>query len=278
MTVTETIPLLQSDVRILFLELSKRLICLKIKVACTYFYFMIHMYHSSLSDLCLHCNMVMSAPTIDEIELEMDGCIECLNTCNLKQCIYVFIIDRNEVEVLTPGQSDEQRVLLLRDLMQMYGSDVLHVVYGYVHDRHQAEDISQEVFIKVYDHLHTFRQDSSYRTWILRIAINTAKDFLRKKARRPEEFNDVPHAAADGTVEGHVLQQLESQELWEAVSKLPITYREVVWLHYGKDLSMDEITNLLGLSLSAVKTRLYRGREMLRKTWEGSVDRESSGR
>ncbi|MCI0183712.1 MAG: sigma-70 family RNA polymerase sigma factor [Acidibacillus sp.] len=179
---------------------------------------------------------------------------------------------------MTPGYSDEERMLLLRELMQTYGLDVLHVVYGYVHDHHQAEDISQEVFIKVFDHLDTFRQDSSYRTWILRIAINTAKDFLRKKARRPEEFNDFPQVATQHTVEGDVLQDVQRQELWEAVSHLPMIYQEVVWLHYGKDLSMDEISKVLDISLSAVKTRLYRGRGILRQTWEGAVDRESSGR
>ena len=55
-------------------------------------------------------------------------------------------------------------------------------------------------------------------------------------------------------------------------------YREVVWLYYGKDLSLDEITQVIGVSMSAVKTRLYRGREMLRQTWEGTFDRESSER
>ncbi|PWI56672.1 hypothetical protein BM613_12535 [Sulfoacidibacillus thermotolerans] len=162
--------------------------------------------------------------------------------------------------------------------MQAYGQDVLHVVYGYVHDRHQAEDISQEVFLKVYDHLDSFRHDSSYRTWILRIAVNTAKDFLRKKARRPEEFDHLLNVAADGSVEGQVLYQIQSRALWTAVAKLPMIYREVVWLYYGKDLSLDEITQVIGVSMSAVKTRLYRGREMLRQTWEGTFDRESSER
>ncbi|MCY0870294.1 MAG: sigma-70 family RNA polymerase sigma factor, partial [Firmicutes bacterium] len=79
-------------------------------------------------------------------------------------------------------ESEVDRAQLLRELMEAHGNDVVRTVYLYVRDRHAAEDIAQDVFVKVYDHLDTFRRDSSYRTWILRIAANAAKDYLRAAA------------------------------------------------------------------------------------------------
>ncbi|MHB1626978.1 MAG: sigma-70 family RNA polymerase sigma factor [Bacilli bacterium] len=180
---------------------------------------------------------------------------------------------------MASAQSDEKRFELLRELMEAYSRDVFRVVYGYVHNKHTAEDISQDVFLKVYDHMESFRQESSYKTWILRIAANCAKDFLRASARRAvTAMDDMSHLQSDGSVEQAVMAAAQGSALWQAVQGLPDTYREVIWLYYAQDLSVEEIAQVTELSQPAIKTRLFRGRELLRTVWEGSGERESTGR
>ena len=159
--------------------------------------------------------------------------------------------------------------MLLRELMEAHGNDVLRVVYGYIKDRHAAEDIAQEVFVKVYDHLDSFRRDSSYRTWIMRIAINRAKDYLRSAARRSVPVEDLSHLPGGDTPEMAVLRRQSGDALWRAVLDLPEIYREAVWLFYAQGLSIEEIATVTQVTVSSVKTRLHRGRELLRRAWEG---------
>jgi len=162
---------------------------------------------------------------------------------------------------------DEARVSLLRELMDAHGNDVLRVVYGIVHDRHTAEDLSQDVFVKVYDHLHEFRQESSYKTWILRIAVNRAKDYLRSSARRSVPVEDLTYIAGEKSAEQTAILHLQQGEIWDAVRALPDVYRETMWLYYSQELPIDEIATITGASMSSVKTRLHRGRELLRRAW-----------
>lgn len=170
---------------------------------------------------------------------------------------------------MSPNLGGEDRVALLRELMEAHGRDVLRMVFSYVRDRHIAEDLSQEVFVKVYGHLDTFRQESSYRTWILRIASNTAKDYLRSSARRVPTVEGFERAAEEGSAEDRAMERQTGRALWDAVLGLPAMYREAIWLFYAQDLSIEEIANVTQSSVSAVKTRLHRGRELLRKAWEG---------
>ncbi|MCY0876280.1 MAG: sigma-70 family RNA polymerase sigma factor [Firmicutes bacterium] len=171
------------------------------------------------------------------------------------------------IYLLVRHDSDEARVNLLRELMDAHGNDVLRVVYGIVRDRQIAEDLSQEVFVKVYDHLPEFRQESSYKTWILRIAVNRAKDYLRSAARRSVPVDDLTYLTQDETAEQAALAHLDQQDLWKAVLALPDTYRETMWLYYSQELQVDEIASVIGVSVSSVKTRLHRGRELLRRAW-----------
>lgn len=180
---------------------------------------------------------------------------------------------------MASAQSDERRFELLRELMEAYSRDVFYVVYGYVRDKHTAEDISQDVFLKIYDHLESFRQESSYKTWILRIAANCAKDFLRSSARKTTVvMDDLSHLPGDASTERTVVAKEQEHALWQAVQGLPDNYREVIWLYYAQDFTVEEISHVTSLSQGAVKTRLHRGRELLRTVWEGSGERESTGR
>ncbi len=179
---------------------------------------------------------------------------------------------------MSRDHDDNWRVSLLRELMDAYGHDVIRLVFGYVRDRHLAEDISQEVFVKVYDHLETFRQESSYKTWILRIAANRAKDYLRSSARRTVPVDDLSHIAEDRSVEQNVIAKDENAYLWQMVSSLPDKYRETILLFYGHEMSIDEIAFVTEVSPASVKTRLHRGRELLRRNFGRGETDEPSGR
>jgi RNA polymerase sigma-70 factor (ECF subfamily) len=180
--------------------------------------------------------------------------------------------------IVLSRESEVDRAQLLRELMEAHGNDVVRTVYLYVRDRHAAEDIAQDVFVKVYDHLDTFRRDSSYRTWILRIAANAAKDYLRGAARRTIPVEDVAATSTAPSVEQTLIGRARDRALWQAVMALPDRYRESVWLYYAQDLTVEEIAQVTKSTVSSVKTRLHRGRELLRRTWEGGEADESAGR
>ena len=116
---------------------------------------------------------------------------------------------------MAPAKRDD-RTELLRELMEAYSQDVFHVVLGYVKDRHVAEDLAQDVFIKVYDHMDSFRQESSYKTWIMKIAVNRAKDFLRSAARKMMVVDDFSQLSSEYSLEHAVIGKLRDERLWKA--------------------------------------------------------------
>ena len=168
------------------------------------------------------------------------------------------------------NQEPEDRMQVLRALMEAHGHDVLRVLYSYVKDKHIAEDLSQEVFIKVYDHLDTFRKESSYKTWVLRIAMNRAKDYLRSQASKLMPVEDLTYLPDSKTPEQIVVTKEEDAYLWRSVLSLPEIYRETLFLFYEQELSIDEIATITQMTTATVKTRLHRGRAMLRDALKGS--------
>jgi len=173
------------------------------------------------------------------------------------------------VNDLTARPDDDERVSLLQELMTAYGNDVLRVIYGIVRDRHTAEDLSQDVFVKVFDHLPEFRRESSHKTWMLRIAVNCAKDYLRSAVRRSVPVDDLSYIGGVDSAEQVAMAGMQQLDLWDAVLALPDMYRETLWLYYSEEMTVEEIAAVMGASASSVKTRLFRGRELLRRTWGG---------
>ena len=154
-------------------------------------------------------------------------------------------------------------------LMGHYEPYVLGLLWRITGDRTTAEDLCQESFLKVLKGLRSFRFQSSLKTWLFRIAHNTATDFLRN--RRPESDTDdgadlealpaLPGAAdpARALEESQVRSALH-----RAVQALPRHQREVIHLFYWDELSVDEIARAMGMPEGTVKTNLFRGRQALR--------------
>jgi RNA polymerase sigma-70 factor, ECF subfamily len=164
----------------------------------------------------------------------------------------------------------------LHEIMKTYGDDVLRLAYVYVKDMELAKDMSQDVFVKCFEKYHEFRHESSYKTWVLRIAANHCKDYLRSgyyKYIRVQKFASKLIKSKDKTPEEAFLLQSQMDEITECVLRLPRKYREVIILFYFQDLSIKEIGSLLEKNENTIKTRLRTARNLfgkLYKTNEGS--------
>jgi RNA polymerase sigma-70 factor (ECF subfamily) len=179
--------------------------------------------------------------------------------------------------VITTLVSDVQassKTEILEQLMRDYGTRVMHLAYFYVKDRYLAEDIAQEVFIKAYRNLDSFRGDSSAYTWLYRITVNACRDKTRSAWWRRLVPTDDQRVLADGMVSGEpapeeaALGTLDREELMDVVMKLPEHYREVVVLFYYEDMSTAQIAEVTGQNESTVKTRLFRARQQLKALLE----------
>lgn len=135
---------------------------------------------------------------------------------------------------------------------------VFRVAYSYVKNCTDAEDITQEVFLKLYRSKESFADGKSVKAWLIRVTSNTAKNWLSSAwiKRKIPLTEDIP------------LKDEKDYELLEALNRLNKNYRAAIYLHYYEGYSVAEISSLLGISESNVKARLKRGRDKLRSILE----------
>jgi len=150
-------------------------------------------------------------------------------------------------------------------LVKKYQNRILNIVYSILGQDRESEDITQEVFIKVYKNLGSFKANSQFSTWLYRIAVNTTYDLLRKRKHFIIK-NNVPEALeikADKPQDILIKREKEEQ-IRKALEKLPFKYRLAVILKDIDGLPYIEIAKVLGCSIGTVESRLYRGRQLLR--------------
>jgi len=176
------------------------------------------------------------------------------------------------MEAMSEHEMSFSKESLLESLIEDYGTELKRVAFLYVKDQALAEDIIQEVFISCYHHLDSFRQESSYKTWLMRITINKSKDALKRWSFRNfiSKAEIEPEVLEQNTPESATVTGMEKKELIQEVLKLPIKLREVIILFYYKDLSVEEISAILQLNENTIKTRLFRAREKLKLKLERS--------
>ena len=172
----------------------------------------------------------------------------------------------NQLAVTDEMMLDE-REQIIDQLMREYSDDILHLVYTYVKNRTIAEDLAQEIFIKCYEKLNQFNQQSTIKTWLYRIASNHCKDYLRSWHYRKitlsnKVFDHIPSKSKQ--MEEEVIKQSEENRLTNAVMNLPLKYREVVFLHYYEEMSLKEISKITSVNINTLKTRLKRAKELLK--------------
>ena len=151
-------------------------------------------------------------------------------------------------------------------LIEDYGQEVYRIAYFYIKDRQLAEDVFQEVFYKVMKNYHKFQHQSSEKTWLTRITINTCKDLLRTNwIKRVTTFSTWQEPQSDYEAPFDIEKQEEYQELYQMIQKLPTKYKDVILLFYYKELSYEEISQILGIPEGTVRSRLARARTKLKK-------------
>lgn len=163
-----------------------------------------------------------------------------------------------------------------KQLVDTFQEKVLNTCLGFVPNRHDAEDIVQEVFIEVFRSIHQFRGDSKLSTWIYRITTTKCLEHIRSKKRlkRQAFFKSLiglsDHAdriaAFDFDHPGVLLENKErTEKLFEAIDKLPDNQRVAFTLHKIEGLSYKEITQIMELSLSSIESLMFRAKKNLKK-------------
>jgi RNA polymerase sigma-70 factor, ECF subfamily len=149
-------------------------------------------------------------------------------------------------------------------LVERYQRDVYRLCYRYVNNHQDANDMAQDVFLKAYRAIGRFRGDSSFSTWLYRIAVNTCLNFKAARRLPQDELSD--QIADRGASAAERLHQAErSAEVRRAVSRLPEKQRATLILKIYQDLTHEEVAGILGSSVGTVKANLFHALANLKK-------------
>lgn len=158
-------------------------------------------------------------------------------------------------------------------LVMKYQQRIVHVITGFVHDPVEALDVAQEAFIKAYRALPNFRGDSAFYTWLYRIAINTSKNYLTARARRPPasdvdamdatNYYDAPELKEFETPETSMMQSDLEQAIHQAIERLPEDTATAIKLREFEGMSYEEIAEVMECPIGTVRSRIFRAREAI---------------
>jgi len=164
------------------------------------------------------------------------------------------------------------------DIVRTMQQNVFNVAMGVLSNQQEAEDMTQEVFVRVWRSLPTFRGDSAFGTWLYRITVNACLNRQRKLGARLRRTDDaellarLPSAAPDP--QDVAIQRERRERVWSLVEELPDKYRLVIILFYQQQLSYREISEVLSLPLGTVKAHLNRARTSLARRLRQQSEQE----
>ncbi len=203
-------------------------------------------------------------------------------------------MDDNEMERI--HQCQQGNLQAFEEIVELYEKKIYNLAYRMMGNHEDANDMTQEAFIRAYQALDTFRGDARFSTWLYRIATNVCLDELRKKSRRRTESLDQPIYTDDGAVSREIpdwstnpdeaLSKHQIQEMvWKGIQMLPDDQKNVLILRDIQGHSYEEIADITQVSLGTVKSRLNRARLALKDIMEfdrelfffGSVKRDEGG-
>ena len=158
-------------------------------------------------------------------------------------------------------------------LVRKYQFKIIKLISRYVHDPSESLDVAQEAFIKAYRALPGFRGESAFYTWLYRIAINTAKNYLVAQARRPPG-SDIDAQEAEQYEGQSLLKEFETPEhlllkdeieatVFRAIDELPEDLRTAITLRELEGMSYEEIAQTMGCPIGTVRSRIFRARESI---------------
>jgi RNA polymerase sigma-70 factor (ECF subfamily) len=156
------------------------------------------------------------------------------------------------VRAATGGDLNAFEQLIERFQRRVYG-----FAYQHLRDLDEAQDLTQEIFVKLYRNLDRYDTERPFEPWFWKLAANTAINYRRKRVPTPMDRQSGPEAASPERRE-------HDPVLVEALSELDASYRLPLLLHYYADLSLEQVAMSLNLSVPAIKSRLHRARALLR--------------
>lgn len=178
--------------------------------------------------------------------------------------------DQQLVERVQQGDARAFDLLVLK-----YQHKIVALVSRYVKDQHEVFDVSQEAFIKAYRALPRFRGDSAFYTWLYRIAINTAKNYLVSRARRPpgtdvevdngDYQEGSPQLTEIETPESNIARDQLEKTINSALDALPEELKVAVTLREFDGLSYEDIAEIMQCPVGTVRSRIFRARESIEK-------------
>ena len=177
--------------------------------------------------------------------------------------------DINIINLVKKGDLKAFDILVVK-----YQDRLVYSVYKFCSDLDLSQDITQEAFVKAYNNIDKFRGDSSFYTWIYRIAINTAKNYFSNKSRGPETYNEdlLDNALSDMSLNSDNPETLlEAEEMKDAINQafqnLPDEIRSTLSLREYDGLSYEEIAKVQNCPIGTVRSRIFKGRELINETF-----------
>ena len=177
--------------------------------------------------------------------------------------------EKSLINLVKKGDKKAYEVLVLQ-----YQDRLVFSVYKFLKDYELAQVIAQEAFVKAFKNIEKFRGDSSFYTWIYRIAINTAKNLLSSKARSSEVYDDeimelkLSESAVTTENPENILEAEELRsKMMDAIQSLPDDIRTTLSLREFDGLSYEEIAKVQNCPIGTVRSRIHKGREILDKTF-----------
>ncbi len=188
--------------------------------------------------------------------------------------------EQSDLELVRRAQRNERGAFDL--LVLKYQHKVVKLVARLLRDPAEAEDVAQEAFVKAYRALGSFRGDSAFYTWLYRIAVNTARNAIASRQRRPldyeaelsesEQSNLASRLRHTDTPEATVLSEEIRQTVNEAIEQLPEDLRTAIVLREVEGLSYEEIAAAMDCPVGTVRSRIFRAREAIDRALKPLLD------
>lgn len=150
------------------------------------------------------------------------------------------------------------------EVMKTYKDRLFRTAFCIVKNQADAEDVVSDVLLKYMDSRKDFQSEEHLKAWLIRVTVNYSKDMVTSFWRKKQ-------SALDDSVMNIPAADPEDREFVDSVLRLPLKYRDAIYLYYYEDYSVSEIASILRVTQSAVKTRLQRGRTMLKKELKGDL-------
>ena len=193
------------------------------------------------------------------MEFALRGFHQVLNNC----MVHFSQLDQSQGSAMAVSSSKEEENALAKQVLDTYGNQILRLAYSFLHNLEDAEDILQDTLIQFIDKKPLVVSKTHEKAWLMRVASNLSKNKIKYNSiRKTDALDEALHAQ----------EKSDLSFLWEAVKSLPGTYRACIHLHYYEGYTSAEISTILDMKESTVRSNLLRGREKLKSILKEAFD------